>query len=411
MKRLRVLSLSTLYPNDQTPNFGIFVERQMQAVAARGDIDLVLVNPLGIPPFPLSLHPRYRAVGGIARAEMRGGIQVLRPRFLSLPGALGRFNAAAEARAVLPLARRLQREAAFDVVDAQFFWPDGPAALRVAKALGLPLSIKARGADIHFWGAKPGVADQVLAAALAADGLLAVAGGLADDIAALGVPRERIGIHRTGLERTVFRPLDRAECREKLGLPLDKPVLAAVGALIPRKGQRYAIEALKDLPDAILVLAGTGSDETELRALAAAQGLAERVRFLGAVPHGDLPVLLSAADVFVLPTASEGLANAWVEALACGTPVVTTAIPGALELLTQPAWGGFAARDGVAIAGVVRGILAAPPSREEVQRGATGFSWEANAEALVAHWRKLAGRQDPLHFAKPNGEVADAAGG
>lgn len=53
---LRVLSLSTLYPNVQHPNFGVFVERQMQAVAKRGDVDLTVINPIGLPPFPLSLH-------------------------------------------------------------------------------------------------------------------------------------------------------------------------------------------------------------------------------------------------------------------------------------------------------------------------------------------------------------------
>jgi teichuronic acid biosynthesis glycosyltransferase TuaC len=392
VKRLRVLSLSTLYPTDHTPNFGVFVERQMQAVAARGDVDLVMVNPLGLPPFPLWLLGRYRALTRLAREELRGGVRVLRPRFRLFPAAARRNNAANEARAVLPLARMLHGEAPFDLVDAQFFWPDGPAAMRVARALGLPLSIKARGADIHYWGLKPGVANQVREAALAADGVLAVSGGLADDIAALGVPRERITIHRTGLDRAVFRPLDKAECRAKLGLPLGKPVLATVGALIPRKGQRFAIEALAELPEAILVLAGAGGDEAELRRLAASLGLTERVHFLGAVPHGELPVVLSAADVFVLPTASEGLANAWVEALACGTPVVTTPIPGARELLTDPAWGTMVEREGGAIAAAVEEILAAPPSREEVQRGAEGFSWEANAAALVAHWRGLAGR-------------------
>jgi teichuronic acid biosynthesis glycosyltransferase TuaC len=392
VKPLRVLSLSTLYPTDHKPNFGVFVERQMQAVAARGDVDLVMVNPLGLPPFPLSLHPRYRALSGLARDELRGEVQVLRPRFTTLPGPLGRFNAAAEARAVLPLARRLHAEQPFDLIDSQFFWPDGPAAMRVARALGLPLSIKARGADIHYWGAKQGVADQLREAALAANGLLAVSGGLADDIAALGVPREKITIHRTGLDRSVFRPLDKAQCRATLGLPQDKPVLATVGALIPRKGQRFAIEALAELPEAILVIAGAGEDLVSLRALADALGVADRVRFLGAVPHGELPVVLSAADVFVLPTASEGLANAWVEALACGTPVVTTPIPGARELLTDPAWGKMVARDKLSIAIAVNQILAAPPSREEVQRGAAEFSWEANAEALVAHWRRVVGR-------------------
>ena len=386
---LRVLSLSTLYPNDHTPNFGVFVERQMQAVAARGDVQLTLLNPIGLPPFPLALHPRYRRLRGVAMVEQRGGVPVLRPRFTLLPGIGGRFNAGAIARAVLPLARQLHADAPFDLVDAQFFYPDGPAAVRIGRALNLPISIKARGADIHHWGHAPGTARQVRDAGLAATGLLAVAGGIADDMAALGIPHDKITIHRTGLDRSVFRPLDKAEARARLNLPADAPLLATVGALIPRKGQAFAIEALAQLPDTHLLLAGAGADEAALRARAAALGLTERVHFLGAVPHGELPWVLSAADVFVLPTASEGLANAWVEALACGTPVVTTPIPGAQELLTDPAWGRMTEREGTAIAAAVRDLLAAPPARANVLRGAAPFSWEANAAALVEHWRRL----------------------
>lgn len=391
-RRLRVLSLSTLYPNDHTPNFGVFVERQMQAVMRRGDVDLVMVNPIGLPPFPLSLHPRYAPLRAVAAREERGGVSVLRPRFRLLPGIGGRFNATAVARAALPLARRLHAEAPFDLVDAQFFHPDGAAAVQIGAALGLPVSIKARGADIHHWGKAPGTAAQVLDAGLKAQGLLAVAGGIADDMAALGIPRSKITIHRTGLDRAVFRPHDKAEARSALGLPQDRPLLACVGALIPRKGQVFAIEALAELPQAELLLAGSGADEAMLSARAAALGLTDRVHFLGAVPHGELPRVLSAADVFVLPTASEGLANAWVEALACGTPVVTTPIPGALELLTDPAWGRTAERSGPAFATAIREILANPPARADVLRGAEMFSWEANAAALVAYWQGLARR-------------------
>lgn len=389
---LRVLSLATLYPNDLRPNFGIFVARQMEAVAQRGDVDLTVVNALGIPPFPLSRLARYGDLRALPIAQNRGGVTVLRPRFAALPGLGGWANARALAAAVLPLARKLHARAPFDVVDAQFFYPDGPAAARIARALGLPVSIKARGADIHHWGTAPGSAPQVLAAGRAADGLLAVSDGLASDMAALGIARENIAVHRTGLDREIFRPLDRSECRSALGLPDSAAVLAAVGALIPRKGQSFAIDALPALPGAILLLAGTGPDEAALRARAVKLGVAERVRFLGAVPHADLPRVLGAADVFVLPTASEGLANAWVEALACGVPVVTTPIPGARELLVDPAFGRLAARDGAAIAAAVTEILADPPSRDSVSRAAQGFSWEENAAALVAHWRALARR-------------------
>jgi teichuronic acid biosynthesis glycosyltransferase TuaC len=389
---LRVLSISTLYPNDNTPNFGVFVERQMQAVMARGGVDLVMLNPLGIPHFPFSMHPRYRALARLATEEQRGGVHLLRPHFKSLVGVGARYNPTALAKGLLPLIRRLHAEQPFDLIDVQYFWPDGPAAMRIARELGLPLSIKARGTDVHFFGRKPGYGEQVRAAALAADGILAVSEGLADDIAALFVPREKITIHRTGLNRDVFRPLDRAACRAKLGLPLDRPVLTTVGGLIPRKGQSYVIEALTELPDAILLLAGFGEDRAKLEAFAAAKGVSERVRFLGGVPNAELPVVYSAADICVMPSLSEGLANAWVEALACGTPVVTTPIPGALELLTSPDYGRLAERNSAAIVSAVRDLLANPPARDAVVRGAAGFSWEANAEALVAHWRRLAKR-------------------
>lgn len=387
--RLRVLSLSTLYPNDNAPNFGVFVERQMQALAKRGDVDLVLVSGLGLPPFPLSLHPRYRALAALPHEEQRGGVRVLRPRFRLIPGIGGRFNAASLARAVLPLARKLHAEAPFDLVDAQFFYPDGPAAMRIARALGLPLSIKARGADVHLWGASPGTAAQVREAAQAADGLLAVSEGLADDLAALGAPRERITIHRTGIDADLFRPYDQRLCRDSLGVPRDARVLACVGALIPRKGQRHAIEALAQLPGALLLVAGTGPDEAALKALAVKLRVADRVRFLGAVPHGELPALLNAADVFVLPTASEGLANAWVEALACGTPVVTSDIPGARELITRSEYGRLVPREGTTLAAALRDLLDNPPAREAVREAVAEMSWQANAAALVAHWQRL----------------------
>ncbi|MEY4056222.1 MAG: hypothetical protein RL519_1557, partial [Pseudomonadota bacterium] len=205
----------------------------------------------------------------------------------------------------------------------------------------------------------------------------------------LGIPRDKITLHRTGLDTDLFRPYDRRMCRDQLGLPRDKPVLATVGALIPRKGQQFVIEAIARLPEAILLIAGKGEDEPALRTLAKQLGVAERVRFLGPVPHGELPILLNAADVFVLPSSSEGLANAWVEALACGTPIVATAIPGAQELITAPDWGRLVPRDSAAIAAAVTELLASPPSPERVQQAVTGMSWQTNAAALVEHWRRL----------------------
>ena len=164
-----------------------------------------------------------------------------------------------------------------------------------------------------------------------------------------------------------------------------------MGALIPRKGQQFVIRALARLPAAHLVLVGTGPDRTALEALAREAGLAERVHFLGSLDHTLLPVVLSAADAMVLPSASEGLANAWVEALACGCPLVITEAGGARELVTAPEAGRIVARDAEAIAAAVRELVADPPAREAVAETVARFSWEANAAALAAHYARLVG--------------------
>lgn len=388
----RVLSISTLYPNAHRPRFGTFVARQMEALAARGDWDVTVINPIGVPPLALG---RYKALAEAAVTGVEGGVTVHRPRFTLVPAVGGPINPRMITRAVLPLAKRLHALAPFDLVDAQFFYPDGPAAAKIAAALDIPLSIKARGADIHLWGGKAYALRQMLRAAEQAAGLLAVSEALKQDMAERGFPRGKITVHYTGLDRALFRPLGRTESRarlaQELGIPTSGPLLVTVGALIPRKGQHLVIRALARLPEAQLALVGAGPDQAALEVLVRESGMAGRVHFLGSLDHQLLPVVLSASDAMVLPSASEGLANAWVEALACGCPLVISEAGGAREVVTRPEAGRIVEREAGAIAEAVRELLADPPAREAVARCAARFSWEANVAALAGYYEGLLG--------------------
>lgn len=389
-----VLSLATLYPNPVNPRFGTFVARSMEALAKRGDWRVTLINPIGLPPLVLG---RYRPLADLPAESVEGGITVHRPHFTLIPRIGARRNAAAIARAVLPLVQAIHARESIDLIDAQFFFPDGPAAAIIAEAMGLPLSIKARGSDISFWGEHGFAREQMLEAARRATGLLAVSRDLAGQMAAMGMERDKITVHYTGLDRDRFRPLEHTQLRrqlsEELGfaMPDNAPLLACVGALIERKGQGIAIAALKDIPGARLVLIGKGEDEARLRALAASEGVAERVHFAGSLDHDVMPLILSAADAMVLPTVSEGLANAWVEALACGTPVVTCDVGGARELITCETAGRLVERNPAAVAAGINAILNAPPPREAVAALTETFSWEANGAALAEYYEGLVG--------------------
>jgi teichuronic acid biosynthesis glycosyltransferase TuaC len=384
---MRILTLSTLFPAVSRPNFGIFVERQTAALTSVPDFAVTVINPIGFAPWPLSLLGDKSRLNDLHN-EQWGELDVYRPRFTAIPKIGGRMNPDMIARAVLPLAKRLHAEIGFDLIDAEFFYPDGPAAMKLSEALGIPFTIKARGADIHHWGKQPGCAEQILEAADRAAGLLAVSGALKADMAASGINADKIMVHYTGLDQSRFMPRDRATEKARLGIA--GPLILSVGALIPRKGQDLLISALPALPDAMLLLAGRGESESDYRALAAKLGVADRVSFLGSVPHDDLPALFAAADVMALVSSSEGLANAWVEALACGTPIVASYVGGIRELIKTPEAGRIVARTPEAIAEAVADILASPPSREAVAANVSAFSWDENARQLAAFFRRVA---------------------
>jgi teichuronic acid biosynthesis glycosyltransferase TuaC len=354
-------------------------------------------------PLLLRLHPRYRASAALPAQEQWEGLKVHRPRFGLLPGFRPERNGRAMARALLPGLRRLRKSFEFDVIDAEFFWPDGVAAMHLSKALGVPFSVRARGSDIHYWGARPRVAAQMVAAAEAAGGLLAVSAALKGSMAALGMPQEKIRVHYTGIDAERFRVADKASAKAALGV--SGPLLVSVGALIPLKGQRLVLEALQALPGATLMLAGDGPERGALEALAGKLGVAERVRFLRNIPHDELSGLLGAADAMVLPSEREGLANAWVEALACGTPLVISDAGGAREVVDRPEAGRIVAREPFAIAAAVRDLIDHPPAPLAVRAAAARFSWERNAAELHAHLARVAsgdrhqGGGDPAFFA------------
>jgi glycosyltransferase involved in cell wall biosynthesis len=387
---LRVLTLSTLFPDETRPTFGVFVERQTLGLAGLPGVEVEVVAPVGLPPGPLARHPRWKALATLPADEMWKGLPLHRPRFTAMPG-LGGFNPGAMVRALTPFLTDMRRRFPFDVIDAEFFFPDGPAATRLGEALGVPVSIKARGADIHHWGRRRWTRGQVTDAGRGAAGMLAVSAALRNDMVALGLPGERIRIHYTGVDLARFRPVaDREAAKAALGV--SGPLLLSVGALIPRKGHALVIEALARLPRGTLMIVGQGPERAALEAQAAARGLSDRVMLLGPRPHEALPALAAAADVGVLASSSEGLANAWVESLACGTPVVISDVGGARELVDRPAAGRIVARDPAAIAAAVADLLAFPPDPASVRAAAERFTWDANALALRDHLAGLAAR-------------------
>lgn len=328
----RVLMLSTLFPNAAQPNHGVFVETRLRETLALGELEATAIAPV---PLFFSSHPifgRYAAFARAPRREVRHGLDVHHPRFVVVPKIGQAVAPALLYQSALACVRRLaQQGRTFDVIDAHYLYPDGVAAARLGRALRLPVVITARGSDVTQIARSSGPAALIRQAIDQASATVAVCDDLRARLIALGAPAERAVTLRNGVDLDTFSPSDRDGARAALGL--SGFTLLSVGALIARKDHALTIRALAAMPDATLLIAGSGPLRAELEGLGRRLGVANRVRFLGEVAHADLARLYVAADVCVLCSTREGWANVLLESMACGTPVVASNVNGAAEVV------------------------------------------------------------------------------
>lgn len=388
---IRTLLFSTLYPNSVRPGHGIFVETRLRQLLASGQVETRVVAPVPWFPFRHEAFGEYARHAAVPAREMRHGLDVAHPRYLLLPKVGMNSAPTSLARAGLKAARRLIAGGFdFDLIDAHYFYPDGVAATMIGRALGKPVVVTARGSDINLIPRYDRPRRLILRAVEDCAATITVSAALKDAIVSLGGTPDKIAVLRNGVDLDLFQPEERARARDKFGIT--RFTIAAVGNLIPSKGQQLVIAALQNLPDSELLIAGRGPQENELKALAKRLGVADRTKFLGVLPQAELRWLYSAADVLVLASAREGWPNVLLEAMACGTPVVASSVGGVPEIVAAPEAGVLMAE--CTTDGIVRAVTLlceALPARSATRAYAEQFGWQPTTEGQLALFRRVIG--------------------
>jgi D-inositol-3-phosphate glycosyltransferase len=226
-----------------------------------------------------------------------------------------------------------------------------------------------------------------------------------------GAPHDRLKTIHPGVDHALFRPADRAAARAKLGLPSAGPVLLYVGRIQPLKGLDLAVRAAEHLPhdlrrDLTFVIVGgaSGSKGAEelarVRGMVSSLGLDDVFRFVGPQRHRDLPAYYQAADALTVCSHSESFGLAALEAHACGTPVVGTAV-GGLSYIVRNTESGFLleSRDPALFAAHL-GDLLTDGSRwaefsDAALKAAAAFSWEETGIQMLELYDCLARDRAP----------------
>lgn len=363
-----VVMVTSSYPRFPGDSVGTFMEPIARAVAARGhEVHVVAPwHPLMNRPaedhgvrlhlYRYAPHPALNVFG--YASAMRADVRLRGAAWLAAPLAL-----AAGWRTAASVARRYRAT----VMHGHWVVPGGATA--AAAAPRLPLVISLHGSDVYVAETVPPARVTARAAFRRAGFVTACSDDLTRRAVALGAAPDRIETVPYGVDEARFRPDEagRAGRRASLRVTAGTPLLFAAGRLVRKKGFEFLIDALAQLPGAVLALAGAGTLGPELEQRAAARGVANRVRFLGNVNQDEVARYLSAADIVVVPSVRDdagnvdGLPNVVLEALASGTPVVATPA-GGIGAVIEDGVTGFLVpeRDPGAIAAAAARLIAEP---------------------------------------------------
>jgi teichuronic acid biosynthesis glycosyltransferase TuaC len=379
---MRVLALTTLFPNSQRPLLSPYNRQQFAALSRLCELEVLAA----IPWFPGSrLLSRWTVSGrmhAVPAVEEIDGIEVKHPRNLYLPRSLA-LAPVLFAGSLLPTVMRYRGK--IDVLLSAWAYPDGCASVALARALGVPCVVKLHGSDVNVLSEKPAPRAYMRALLPRAARIVAVSRALGRRMVDLGVDPGRVAVIYNGVNGELFQLRDRAAARAALGLPAADRIILYVGNLLEPKGVLDLAAAFEQMraraPSARLVMVGDGAARPACEQVA--QRLGGRMQLVGGRPFEEIGQWMAACDVLALPSWNEGTPNVILEAFACGRRVVATDIGGIPDLVEDELLGEMVpvrAPEALADA-LLRAVQRSYDPAEVAARGARG-DWASSAAQL-----------------------------
>ncbi|HNS95857.1 MAG TPA: glycosyltransferase [Polyangiaceae bacterium] len=332
---MRVLAITNLYPNPYQPHRATFKRHQLRILGTRVPVEVIA-------PISWTDELRARRMGKAPLPPNRklnhDGLTVFHPRYYFSPRIARRLYGHFYMHSISRIFFKEIEDFRPDIVFASWAYPDGWAAVQLARAANLPVVLQVHGSDVKLVDHYPSRRRGTIQALTGADGVIAVSQDLANSAVHLGVKPGKVRVIYDGIDLAHFRPGDKASARTFLNLPpSEEPILLFIGNLLHVKAVDILLPAVAKVVNSglpvQLYLIGDGPLRESLQQLAKDLGLESRAHFLGAIDQFRLPRWYQAADLFVLPSRSEGVPNVLLEASACNLPWVASRVGGIPEIL------------------------------------------------------------------------------
>jgi len=388
----KVLILSRNYPNNVTPILGLWVEGLVRHLSKICDLRVIAPSPYCPPFVGVGGFSKFRQV---KRRESTNGVEVFHPKFLTGPGnSAYNFEACTYYWSIRRHVDRLRREFPFNLVHANFGYPDGVVAARLARRYNVPFLITEHASWLPWMNDYPKARRQAVSAASQCAFHIAVSRYARDTVAHFTGDTEKLRVIPNGVDVSVFT------CPQN-GSERKLTQILYVGLMRHVKGIDLLLKAMRKLvnqnPALKLVLVGGGiyrdyfKQETELRRLAQELGLENNVEFVGIKSPQEVAAYMRESAVLVLPSRNETFGAVLIEALACGTPVVATRCGGPEDIVIKEVGRLIPKEDVTALAQAIAAVIAERQKYETEQLRdyvLKNFSWEQIAHQTVALYRE-----------------------
>jgi teichuronic acid biosynthesis glycosyltransferase TuaC len=321
-------------------------------------------------------------------------IEVYYPRFYTLPlNFFRKKNGDFAFKATLKCIKKNKLQ--FDLIHAHFIWISGYVASKLKQKFQKKLIITAHGFDIYdlpfrdnYWKNK------VIDILKKTDKIITVSNSNLQCIKTLGF-EDITKVIPNGFDSKKFYKQDKDKIKEQLEIPNNVNIILHIGNLIPVKNQMnliYAIEKLIRIRnDFLLYIIGEGGDRKKIENKIEELKLEKYIKILGYKPHDEIPFWMNAADIFVLPSYRESFGVVNIEALACGTPVVSTINGGSEEIITSKDYGFLLEKPGDynGLAILVNKALNKKWDEKLILNYAKKYAWENISKDVIKQYEEL----------------------
>ncbi len=391
-----------MYPLSFNEGKGIFVHQQVKELVKYG-CKIKVISPLPLMPFPIKyIKGKWKRYSAVRKRTILEGIEVYHPRYLEFPKTL--FFASSGRRMftyIQEIVEEIYNNFKFDIIHAHVALPDGYFGMKIAQRYKKPLVVTIHGQDFYGTVFRKEKCKKNIQKVINFSNKTIVVSNTLKNLGeeGLNIKRDELVVVPNGIDLKEIRiykndSVYRHQYR-------NKRIILSIGYLIERKAHIYVIEAIDRLirkhPNIIYLIGGDGPEGKKLKEITKKKNLENYVKFLGRINRVEVMSLMSACDIFALPSWDEAFGVVYLEAMIHGKPVIACEKEGSEDFLKNRKTGILVKpKDIDSLSDAIDYLLLNPEKAKEIGKAAKklvldNYNWEKSARKIIIFYREILG--------------------